>query len=62
MASEVLQKHKSSIIHLFAIIHSMSEHDKKVLETFVTFTRNEVCGTQLVFFKRGDFKVSYLKF
>ena len=35
---------------------------KRYLESFVTFTRNGVCGTDLVFFRRGDFEVSYLKF
>ena len=35
---------------------------KMYLKSFATFTRNEVRGTHLVFLKRGDFKVSYLKF
>ena len=33
---------------------------KMYLQSFLTFTRNEVRGTHLVFFKRGYFKVSYL--
>ena len=40
--SEVLRIHQSSVIHSL-----MSENDK----TFVTFTRNEVRGTYLVFSK-----------
>ena len=35
---------------------------KMYLELFVTFTRNQVKMDTLSFFKRGDFKVSYLKF
>ena len=51
--SEVLQIHQSSVIHPFIFIHSlMSENDKKMyLQSFVTFTRNEVRGTYLVFSK-----------
>ena len=46
--SEVLQKHDSLIIYSFIFIHSvMSENDKK----HVTFTRNEVKETHLVFSK-----------
>ena len=60
-----IQKHKSSITFSFIFIHSvMSENDKKgtVNRLFVTFSRNELYGTHLVFFRRGDFKVVYLKF
>ena len=50
--SEVLQIHQSSVIHSFIFIHSlMSENDKMYLQSFVTFTRNEVRGTYLVFSK-----------
>ena len=51
--SEVLQIHQSSVIHSLIFIHSlMSENYKKMyLQSFVTFTRNEVRGTYLVFSK-----------
>ena len=50
--SEVLQIHQSSIIHSFIFIYSlMSEMTKMSLQSFVTFTRNEVKGTYLVFSK-----------
>ena len=50
--SEVLQIHQSSVIHSFIFIHSlMSDNDKMYLQSFVTFTRNEVRGTYLVFSK-----------
>ena len=50
--SEVLQIHQSSVIHSFIFTHSlMSENDKNVPSSFVTFTRNEVRGTYLVFSK-----------
>ena len=51
--SEVLQIHQSSVIHSFIFIHSLiSENDKNVPSNrFVTFTRNEVRGTYLVFSK-----------
>ena len=49
--SKFLQEHTSSILYLFIFIHSvMSENDKKVPS--IIFTRNEVCGTHLVFQKR----------
>ena len=48
--SEVLQIHQSSVIHSFIFIHSlMSENDKMYLQSFVTFTQNEVRGTYLLF-------------
>ena len=48
--SEVLQIHQSSIIHSFIFIHSL-KMTKMYLQSFVTFTRNKVRGTYLVFSK-----------
>ena len=61
--SEVLQKHKSSIIFSFIFIHSvMSENDKKVPLIIRDFHTKRGMWDTLSVFKRGDFKVSHLKF
>ena len=61
--SEVLQKHQSSIICSFMFIHSLvSENDKNVPLIFCAFHTRCRKRNTLSFFKRGDFKVSYLKF
>ena len=61
--SEVLQIHQSSVIHSFIFIHSlMSENDKNVPSIVCDFHTKWGKKDILSFFKRGDFKVSYLKF
>ena len=61
--SEVLQIHQSSVIHSFIFVHSLlSENDKMYLQSFVTFTRNEVRGTYLVFSKEEISRFHILNF
>ena len=61
--SEVLQIHQSSVIHSFIFIHSlMSENDKNVPSIVRDFHTKSGKRDILNFFKRGDFKVLYLKF
>ena len=61
--SEILQKHESSVIYSFVLIHSArSEIDKSVHSMHCGFHMKRGGWNTLSFLKIGDFKVSYLKF
>ena len=61
--SGVLQKHQRSIIYSFIFIHSlMSENDKNVPLIVCDFYTKSSKRDRHSCFKRGDFKVSYVKF
>ena len=61
--SEALQKHQSSVIYSFIFVHSlMSENYKNVPLIVYDFHTKRGKRDTLSFFRRGDFKVSYLKF
>ena len=61
--SEVFQKHQSSVIYSFIFIHYvMSQTDRNVHSMHCGFYMKRGRWNMLSVFKRGDFKVSHLKF
>ena len=61
--SEVLQKHQSSVIYSVIFIHSVrSEINKNMHSMHCSFHKKRGRWDTLSFFKRGDFKISCLRF
>ena len=58
--SEVLQKHQSSVIYSFILIHSVMNGFDKNVHSMHCFHMKRGRWDTLSFFKRGNFKVSYL--
>ena len=51
--SEALQNHQSSVNFIHSVIN---ENEKMYLQSFVTFTQNELRGIRLVFFQQRRFQ------